>query len=183
MLVNTCLMRPALVPRGDVVSRCWSTTTAETHRSTARPGAQLVCCTGLRKERESVPGAQLVCCTGLRKEREGVPGAQLVCCTGPPARGYLTQYSAVRWETAPWVRAKARDPLVEEPRGWIARGALAVTPLGKGRAAKNAAECDSQRAPCAKKRVCTVPAHSDTSALDTPGTLTVTLLTHRAHGV
>ena len=75
MLVNTCPMRPALVPRGDAVSRCWSTTTAETHRSTARPGAQLVCCIGLRKEREGVPGAQLVCCTGLRKEREGAPPA------------------------------------------------------------------------------------------------------------
>ena len=108
---------------------------------------------------------------GLRKEREGAPPAvglrgALQPCT-PPARGYLTQYSAVRWEAAPWVRAKLGTPLVEEPRGWIAQGALAVTPLGKGRAAKNAAECDSQRAPCAKKRVCAVQAHSDTTALDT----------------
>ena len=64
------------------------------------------------------------------------------------------------------MRAEARDPLVEEPRGWQAQGALAFTPFGKGRAAKNAAGCDSQGAPCAKKKVCAVPAHSDTTALD-----------------
>ena len=47
---------------------------------------------------------------------------QLVCGTHfksftPPAREYLTQYSAVRWETAPWVRAKARDPLGGRTQG------------------------------------------------------------------
>ena len=72
MLVNTCLMRPALDPRGVVVSRCWSTTTAVTHRSTARPGkAQLVCSTGLRMEREGAPPA--VGLQVLRMEREGAP--------------------------------------------------------------------------------------------------------------
>ena len=58
MLVNAQQMRPALDPRGDAVSGCWSTTTAEAHRSTARPGkGQLVCSTGLRKEREGAPPA------------------------------------------------------------------------------------------------------------------------------
>ena len=49
--------------------------------------------------------------------------------------------------------SKARDPLVVEPRGWIAQGALAVTPLGKGRAAKDAAGWDSQRAHALKRSV------------------------------
>ena len=137
-------LRPALDPRGDAVSRCWSTTTAEAHRSTARPGkGQLVCSTGLRKEREGAPPA-VGHATGTR-----VPDTVLCSAVGSCTLG----------------ESEARDPLVEEPRGWIAQGALAVTPLGK--AAKNAAECDSQRAPCAKKRVCAAQTHSDTTALDT----------------
>ena len=44
-------------------------------------------------------------------------------------------------------KSEARDPLMEEPRGWIAQGALAVTPLGMGRASRNAAECDTSVVP------------------------------------
>ena len=154
MLVNTCPMRPALVPRGDAVSRCWSTTTAETHRSTARPGkGQLGCSTGLRTEREGAPPAVGLQGRTVNLHATGtrVPDTVLRSAVGSCTLG----------------ESEARYTMVEEPRGWTAYGALADTPLGKGRAAKNAAECDSQRAPCAKKRVCAVQAHSDTTALDT----------------
>ena len=114
------------------------TPTAMTHKPTARPGkAQLVCSTGLRTEREGAPPA--VGLQGrtlnLHATSTRVPDTVLCSAVGNCTLG----------------ESEARDPLVEEPRGWTAHGALAVTPLGKGRAAKNAAECDSQRAPCAKK--------------------------------
>ena len=146
----------ALGTCGDAtVSRCWSIRlSAEAHKPTARPGkAQLVCSTGLRKEREGAPPAVGLQVRTLTLHATGtrVPDTVLCSAVGSCTLG----------------ESEARDPLVEEPRGWIAQGALAVTPLGKGRAAKNAAECDSQRAPRAKKRVCAVQAHSDTTALDT----------------
>ena len=43
----------------------------------------------------------------------------------PPSREYLTQYSAVRWESGEHTmgESKARDPMVVEPRRWYALGA------------------------------------------------------------
>ena len=43
--------------------------------------------------------------------------------------------------------SKARDPLVEEPRGWIALGATGCDSLREGMCCEERSSCDGQRAP------------------------------------
>ena len=68
----------------------------------------------------------------------------------PPAREYLTQYSAVRWECRQDTMGESKG---SGPHGGrtqeVVRGTgpLPVTPLGLGRAARNAAECDTSVVP------------------------------------
>ena len=78
------------------------------------------------------------------------------------------------------MRAEARDPMVEEPRGWIALGAAGCHSLGEchslreGMCCEERSSCDSQRAPSAKK-VCDSQAHTQTQLCTTrTGTLTET---------
>ena len=66
----------------------------------------------------------------------------------------------------PWVSAKARDPMVEEPRGWIALGAAGCHSLREGMCCEERSSCDSQRAPSAKK-VCDSHTHTDTTEHNT----------------
>ena len=89
----------------------------------------------------------------------------------PPVREYLTQYSAVRWECRQDTMGESKG---SGPHGGrtqeVVRGTgpLPVTPLGMGRAARDAAECDVAVIPFRLKTKCApVTAHSDTTALDT----------------
>ena len=66
------------------------------------------------------------------------------------------------------MRAKARDPMVEEPRGWIALGAAGCHSLREGMCCEERSSCDSQRAPFAKK-VCDRQTHTDTTVHNTHG--------------
>ena len=87
----------------------------------------------------------------------------------PPAREYLTQYSAVRWECS-W------DTTGESKRlgtsWWKSPGdgkrteLLSVTPLGKGRSARDT-DVTAQCAPSAKTSVHHKSAHSGTTAHNT----------------
>ena len=62
--------------------------------------------------------------------------------------------------------SKPRDPLVEEPRGWIALGATGCHSLREGMCCEERSSCDSQRAPSAKK-VCDSQTHTDTTEHNT----------------
>ena len=57
--------------------------------------------------------------------------------------------------------SKARDPLAEEPRRWIALGATGCPSLREGMCCEERSSCDSQRAPSAKK-VCDRQTHTQT---------------------
>ena len=70
--------------------------------------------------------------------------------------------------TAPWVRAKLGDPLVVEPREWIALGAAGCHSLREGMCCEERSSCDSQRAPSAKK-VCDSQTLTDTTEHNTHG--------------
>ena len=68
----------------------------------------------------------------------------------PPAREYLTQYSAVRWECSQDTmgESKGSGPHGERTQGMVSgTGPLSVTPLGMGRAALDAAEGDTSVIP------------------------------------
>ena len=60
--------------------------------------------------------------------------------------------------------SKARDPLVEEPRGWIALGAAGRHSLREGMCCEERSSCDGQRAPSAKK-VCVTVRHTQTQLI------------------
>ena len=62
--------------------------------------------------------------------------------------------------------SKARDPLVEEPRRWVALGATGCHSLREGMCCEERSSCDSQRAPSAKK-VCDRQTHTDTTEHNT----------------
>ena len=68
----------------------------------------------------------------------------------PPAREYMTQYSAVRWECSQDTvgESKGSGPRGERTQGVVrGTGPLSVTPLGMGRAAWDAADCDTSAVP------------------------------------
>ena len=64
--------------------------------------------------------------------------------------------------------SKARDPLAEESRRWIALGATGCHSLREGMCCEERSSCDSQRAPSAKK-VCDCQTHTDTTVHNTHG--------------
>ena len=97
----------ALVTCGCTVVRCWSNSNCDDPQAhCAAQGDAVVRC-----------WSNSNCNDACATHRDVKARCQEMVCRGalssftPPARECLTQYSAVRWETAPWVRAKLNPPL------------------------------------------------------------------------